>query len=63
MEYMACGLPVICSDSGGNRELVIDGENGFVIPSENVDSFVEKLVFLKIALIFHVRWAGQGRKE
>jgi glycosyltransferase involved in cell wall biosynthesis len=47
MEYMACGLPVICSDSGGNRELVIDGETGFVIPSENVDSFVEKLAFLK----------------
>ena len=47
MEYMACGLPVICSDSGGNRELVIDGETGFIIPSENVDSFVEKLAFLK----------------
>ena len=47
MEYMACGLPVICSDNGGNRELVIDGETGFVIPSENVDSFVEKLAFLK----------------
>jgi len=47
MEYMVCGLPVICSDSGGNRELVIDGETGFVIPSENVDSFVEKLIFMK----------------
>jgi glycosyltransferase involved in cell wall biosynthesis len=47
MEYMACGLPVICSDSGGNRELVIDRETGFVIPSENVDSLVEKLAFLK----------------
>ena len=47
MEYMACRLPVICSDSGGNRELVIDGETGFVIPAENVDSFVEKLAFLK----------------
>jgi glycosyltransferase involved in cell wall biosynthesis len=46
MEYMACGLPVICSDSGGNRELVIDGETGFIIPSENIDSFVEKLIFL-----------------
>ena len=24
MEYMACELPVVCSDSGGNRELVVD---------------------------------------
>ena len=47
MEYMACGLPVICSDSGGNREIVIDGETGFVIPSENVDSLIDKLLFLK----------------
>ena len=46
MEYMACELPVICSDSGGNRELVVDGETGFVIPPEDVDSFIEKLVFL-----------------
>jgi glycosyltransferase involved in cell wall biosynthesis len=47
MEYMACGLPVICSDSGGNRELVIDGETGFIIPPENVHAFIEKLLYLK----------------
>jgi glycosyltransferase involved in cell wall biosynthesis len=47
MEYMVCELPVVCSDSGGNRELVVDGETGFVIPSEDVDSFVDKLLFLK----------------
>ncbi len=47
MEYMVCGLPVICSDSGGNRELVVDGETGFVIASEDVDACVEKLLFLR----------------
>lgn len=47
MEYMACELPVVCSDSGGNRELVVDGETGFVIPPEDIDSFTEKLLFLK----------------
>ncbi len=47
MEYMAAGLPVICSDSGGNRELVVDGETGFVIPSEDVDAFVDKLLFVR----------------
>ncbi len=33
LEYMACSLPVVCSDSGGNREVVDDGESGFVVPS------------------------------
>jgi glycosyltransferase involved in cell wall biosynthesis len=31
MEYMACGLPVVCSDGGGNRELVVDGVTGVVL--------------------------------
>jgi len=35
MEYMACGLPVICSDSGGNSELVIHGVTGFLVSPEN----------------------------
>jgi glycosyltransferase involved in cell wall biosynthesis len=31
MEYMACGLPVVCSDSGGNREIVASGVTGSVL--------------------------------
>lgn len=46
MEYMACELPVICTDSGGNRELVVDGETGYIIPSENINSLVDKLLIL-----------------
>lgn len=46
MEYMACGLPVICTNSGGNSELVIEGETGFLVskkdPSREV---VEKLLW------------------
>jgi len=47
MEYMACGLPVVCSDGGGNRELVIDGETGFVIPPTDPSALAEKLVWLR----------------
>jgi len=32
MEYMALEKPVIATDAGGNREIVKDGENGFLIP-------------------------------
>jgi glycosyltransferase involved in cell wall biosynthesis len=47
MEYMACGLPVVCSNSGGNRELIIPDETGFLLESNNVQDFVEKLLWLK----------------
>jgi glycosyltransferase involved in cell wall biosynthesis len=32
MEYMACGLPVVCTDCGGNPELVEEGRTGHLIP-------------------------------
>jgi glycosyltransferase involved in cell wall biosynthesis len=33
MEYMALEKPVIATNAAGNREIVKDGENGFLIPS------------------------------
>jgi glycosyltransferase involved in cell wall biosynthesis len=31
LEYMASGLPVVCTDAGGSRESVIHGETGLVV--------------------------------
>jgi glycosyltransferase involved in cell wall biosynthesis len=47
MEYMACGLPVVCADSGGCRELVSDGRVGFVIPPRDAAALAEKLTWLR----------------
>jgi glycosyltransferase involved in cell wall biosynthesis len=40
LEAMSLGLPLIISDVGGNREAVIDGETGLVIPPGDVAAFV-----------------------
>jgi len=46
MEYMAAGLPVIVTDGGGSREIVLDGETGFLIPGSNPERLAEKIVVL-----------------
>lgn len=38
LEAMASGLPVIASCIAGNEELVVDGETGYLVPSEDVES-------------------------
>lgn len=46
LEAMASGLPVIALDGKGNRDLIVNGENGFLIEEENPEEFVDKILFL-----------------
>lgn len=46
MEYLACGLPVICTNTGGNNELIQNNETGFLVEHENPDMIYEKILFL-----------------
>ena len=43
MEYMACRLPVVCSGGGGNPELVLEGETGFLVPAGDHGALVRRL--------------------
>lgn len=46
IEYMACGLPVVATDVGGNSELIVEEINGYLVPSDKVDVLAAKIVFL-----------------
>lgn len=46
LEALASGLPVLMTPTGGAEELVRDGENGYLIKMQDVDSIVEKLTVL-----------------
>ncbi len=46
IEAMALGLPVVVTDSGGNRELVVEGETGFVVPPGDAGALADALAAL-----------------
>ena len=46
MEYMAFGKPVVVTDGGGTRELVVDGETGFLVPPKQPAALAAKIEYL-----------------
>ncbi len=46
LEAMACRVPVIGSDVGGIRDIIIDGETGLLSEQKNSDSLAEKIIQL-----------------
>ena len=44
MEAMALGKPLIASDSGGNRELVKNGQSGYLVPPKNPTRLAEAII-------------------
>jgi glycosyltransferase involved in cell wall biosynthesis len=46
IEAMACGLPVVSTDGFGNRALITEGENGFMIWERNAKLIADKLELL-----------------
>lgn len=46
LEYMAAGRPVVTTEAGGEREAVIDGETGFVVPVGDDAAMADRIVHL-----------------
>ncbi|WP_038547900.1 glycosyltransferase family 4 protein [Synechococcus sp. KORDI-100] len=43
VEAMACGVPVIAYDRGGPGELIVPGENGLLVPPDDVSALAESI--------------------
>lgn len=46
LEAMAAGLPVVTLDGKGNRDIIEDGKNGFMIYEQNAELFADKIIEL-----------------
>lgn len=61
IEAAACGLPIVTTDVHGCREVVIDGENGFLAPAQDVGALVLALKKLIGDPLLRRRMGESGR--
>ena len=62
IEYLQAARPVVCTDTGGNPEIVRDGENGFLVRVGDANALAERLVqLLKDAAL--ARRLGEAGRE
>lgn len=62
MEAMACGLPVVATKNRGHSELIIDGENGFLIHPDDATQFANRLKELWESAELRKRMGKQSRQ-
>jgi glycosyltransferase involved in cell wall biosynthesis len=43
LEAAAAGCPIVATDAGGSREIVVDGRTGLLVPTGDVEALAEAL--------------------
>jgi glycosyltransferase involved in cell wall biosynthesis len=61
IEAQASGLPVVSTDVGGVRDIVVDGESGYITKLGDIETYVEKLRLLVENDKLRVKFAAVGR--
>ena len=46
LESLACGTPVIATDNGGTKEILLHNYNGYLIKNGDYKDLAKKLIFL-----------------
>lgn len=63
LEAMATALPCLATAVGGNPEIVIDGQTGFLVPSDDHHALAEKIMLLRSNPQLAIRLGATGRKR
>ena len=62
LEAMAAALPVVATDVGGNRELIVDGRTGYLVPPNKPFEFAQQLEKLCSSSKERYRLGNAGRQ-
>lgn len=61
-EGASAGLPLIATAIGGNIEIVINGENGFIVPPRDAEAIAEKIAILAANPVDTAKMGEASRK-
>lgn len=62
LEAGALGLPSIVTDINGSREIIIEGENGFIIPSHDFNALFDAMIRIIKDKVAREKMAGNARE-
>lgn len=62
IEAGAMGLPSIVTDINGSREIIVDDENGMIVPPQNADMLYNAMKVMLTSRVDRERLAGNARK-
>lgn len=62
IEAMACNKPIVATNVDGVKDVIIDGENGFLAQPHNIDEFVEKILMLKKNKLLYDKFVNAPKK-
>lgn len=63
LESMSHGLPVVVTRVGGNSEVVVEGETGYLVPPKDVAAFAGQIVRLLRDPVLRVRMGESARRR
>ena len=63
VEAMAAGKPVVATDAGDNRHVVVDGKTGFITPKGDVERMADRLMRLAAAPEQRRAFGEAGRRR
>jgi glycosyltransferase involved in cell wall biosynthesis len=47
LEALACGVPVVVTEDTGMKEYVVNGRNGYIVPTGDAEALVERLKIIR----------------
>ncbi|NER91205.1 glycosyltransferase [Moorena sp. SIO3A2] len=59
LEASASGLPMVATDVGGNREVILDGKTGIIVPPQNFEALAKAMQNLMELPLFERQKMGQ----